>query len=364
MKEVGDKFGVRRADPAVRAAVGRGDEAGRVAPRAVPREGRGRGKGRVVLATVYGDVHDIGKNLIKTILANNGYSVHDLGKQVPVNDDRGPAVGSEGRRDRPVGAARVDLAADAARRARARSARPGDPGARRRRGHQPRVRPRHHVHRRAAPTPAACSTAATRSRGSRRWTASSNPDTRRNCSTASAGRRRCAGSRVAPDAETIVRSSVETRRRPTCPTPPFWGARTVRVAAAGRGVPAPRTRRGCSRRRGAAAGRRAAATRADGQGARAGEARVEGLRAEFVERLARMKQEAAADGWLAPPAVYGYFPAQADGNELVVFDPADHSKVLVRFAFPRQRGRGPAVPGRLLPARSARRGWTSWRCRW
>ena len=40
-------------------------------------------KGRVVLATVYGDVHDIGKNLVKTILANNGYEVVDLGKQVP-----------------------------------------------------------------------------------------------------------------------------------------------------------------------------------------------------------------------------------------------------------------------------------------
>src|SRR5262249_60049138 len=42
-------------------------------------------KGRVVLATVYGDVHDIGKNLVKTILSNNGYTVFDLGKQVPVN---------------------------------------------------------------------------------------------------------------------------------------------------------------------------------------------------------------------------------------------------------------------------------------
>jgi 5-methyltetrahydrofolate--homocysteine methyltransferase len=42
-------------------------------------------KGTVVLATVYGDVHDIGKNLVKTILSNNGYTVHDLGKQVPVN---------------------------------------------------------------------------------------------------------------------------------------------------------------------------------------------------------------------------------------------------------------------------------------
>jgi 5-methyltetrahydrofolate--homocysteine methyltransferase len=41
-------------------------------------------KGTVVVATVYGDVHDIGKNLVKTILSNNGYTVHDLGKQVPI----------------------------------------------------------------------------------------------------------------------------------------------------------------------------------------------------------------------------------------------------------------------------------------
>src|SRR5512138_822995 len=43
----------------------------------------GVSKGLVVLATVYGDVHDIGKNLVKTILSNNGYTVVDLGKQVP-----------------------------------------------------------------------------------------------------------------------------------------------------------------------------------------------------------------------------------------------------------------------------------------
>jgi 5-methyltetrahydrofolate--homocysteine methyltransferase len=42
-------------------------------------------KGKVVLATVYGDVHDIGKSLVNTILSNNGYTVYDLGKQVPVN---------------------------------------------------------------------------------------------------------------------------------------------------------------------------------------------------------------------------------------------------------------------------------------
>ncbi len=38
-----------------------------------------------MLATVYGDVHDIGKSLVNTILSNNGYTVFDLGKQVPVN---------------------------------------------------------------------------------------------------------------------------------------------------------------------------------------------------------------------------------------------------------------------------------------
>ncbi|MGI0025099.1 MAG: vitamin B12 dependent-methionine synthase activation domain-containing protein, partial [Nitrososphaera sp.] len=44
----------------------------------------GVSKGTLVLCTVYGDVHDIGKNLVKTIFVNNGYSVHDLGKQVPL----------------------------------------------------------------------------------------------------------------------------------------------------------------------------------------------------------------------------------------------------------------------------------------
>ncbi|MEA2222857.1 MAG: 5-methyltetrahydrofolate--homocysteine methyltransferase, partial [Solirubrobacteraceae bacterium] len=42
-------------------------------------------KGTVVLATVFGDVHDIGKSLVNTILTNNGYTVVDLGKQVPIS---------------------------------------------------------------------------------------------------------------------------------------------------------------------------------------------------------------------------------------------------------------------------------------
>jgi len=44
------------------------------------------GRGSVVLATVKGDVHDIGKNLVDIILTNNGYDVHNLGIKVPIAD--------------------------------------------------------------------------------------------------------------------------------------------------------------------------------------------------------------------------------------------------------------------------------------
>src|SRR5918999_4121241 len=45
----------------------------------------GGGKGRVVLGTVKGDVHDIGKNLVDIILTNNGYEVKNLGIKVPIS---------------------------------------------------------------------------------------------------------------------------------------------------------------------------------------------------------------------------------------------------------------------------------------
>jgi 5-methyltetrahydrofolate--homocysteine methyltransferase len=44
------------------------------------------GKGRIVLATVKGDVHDIGKNLVDIILTNNGYEVHNLGIKIAIAD--------------------------------------------------------------------------------------------------------------------------------------------------------------------------------------------------------------------------------------------------------------------------------------
>ena len=46
-------------------------------------DGRDPGKGRIVLATVKGDVHDIGKNIVGVVLGCNGYEVTDLGVMVP-----------------------------------------------------------------------------------------------------------------------------------------------------------------------------------------------------------------------------------------------------------------------------------------
>ncbi len=46
----------------------------------------GQSKGRIILATVKGDVHDIGKNLVDIILTNNGYTVYNLGIKQPVAD--------------------------------------------------------------------------------------------------------------------------------------------------------------------------------------------------------------------------------------------------------------------------------------
>src|SRR5215472_5471090 len=63
----------------------------------------GQEKGTIVLATVKGDVHDIGKNLVDIILTNNGYRVVNLGIKVPLNemlsaamDHRAHAIGMSG----------------------------------------------------------------------------------------------------------------------------------------------------------------------------------------------------------------------------------------------------------------------------
>src|SRR6187549_400403 len=95
MKEVGDKFGagelilpfvLKSAEVMKRAVAQLENHLDRI---------EGHTKGKVVIATVFGDVHDIGKSLVNTILTNNGYTVIDLGKQVPVDTIIEAAVENE-----------------------------------------------------------------------------------------------------------------------------------------------------------------------------------------------------------------------------------------------------------------------------
>ena len=84
MKEVGDKFG---AGELILPFVLKSAECMKSAVSELEKyliKKQGVSKGSLVLCTVYGDVHDIGKNLVKTIFTNNGYTVYDLGKQVPI----------------------------------------------------------------------------------------------------------------------------------------------------------------------------------------------------------------------------------------------------------------------------------------
>jgi 5-methyltetrahydrofolate--homocysteine methyltransferase len=63
----------------------------------------------------------------------------------------------------------------------------------------------------------------------------------------------------------------------------------------------------------------------------------EELKAQFEARLERMKREAMKEGWLKPQAVYGCWPCQSEGNELLIYDPqAASPSVIARFTFPRQ----------------------------
>jgi 5-methyltetrahydrofolate--homocysteine methyltransferase len=86
MKEVGERFAsgdmqlpfVLRSAETMKAAVGSLEP--------LMERADARGRGSIVLATVQGDVHDIGKNLVDIILTNNGFAVHNLGIKVGVNE--------------------------------------------------------------------------------------------------------------------------------------------------------------------------------------------------------------------------------------------------------------------------------------
>ena len=54
-------------------------------PRLAQSKGQRKSLGRVVIATVAGDIHDIGKNIVASMLFAAGFEVHDIGKDIPVD---------------------------------------------------------------------------------------------------------------------------------------------------------------------------------------------------------------------------------------------------------------------------------------
>jgi 5-methyltetrahydrofolate--homocysteine methyltransferase len=123
-------------------------------------------------------------------------------------------------------------------------------------------------------------------------------------------------------AATTLRSGVVARCEDV-PTPPFWGARTI-TSMPLEDVFARLDEKKLFRLSWGAKNKR-------------GE-EWEALHRDFAARLEEMKATALRDGWFAPQAVYGYFPAWSDGNDLLIADSSDLLRHQVRFSFPRQIG--------------------------
>ncbi|MBI1797715.1 MAG: methionine synthase [Candidatus Eisenbacteria bacterium] len=359
MKEVGDKFG---AGELILPFVLQSAE---VMKKAVARletyleKNADVSKGKVVLATVYGDVHDIGKNLVKTILTNNGYTVFDLGKQVPVTTILDKA--------REVGADAIGLSALLVSTSRQMPVCVAE------------------LHRAGLELPVLIGGAAINRNFGRR-AALVDGETFYGpgvfyCKDAFEGldtvdqlvdpkRRGALVERIQHEAfefktKTAVLDAraeqsaaqqrdfkVEVDRSVSIPAPPFWGARVTDPAAIDwEAMFAAMDLKTLYRLH---------------WGARGSGPEVERLIRETFEptRLA-LQREAKEQGWIEPRACYGFFPCQSEGQDLIVYDPAAFAagsltprgklEEIVRFTFPRQTEReGLCLSDYFLPAATSR----------
>ena len=294
-------------------------------------------KGTVVLATVYGDVHDIGKNLVHTILSNNGYTVHDLGKQVPVNSiiEKAQEVGADA-----IGLSALLVSTSkqmplCVRELEERGL--GFPvivgGAAINRGFGRRI-----LHldggRTYAPGVFYCKDAFEgldvvdqlvdpERRDGLVERIRAEAESARELEADRAAARAEAAASAAPAAPLPARS--DTRTDVAIPAPPFWGARVLeRIALTD---VYPHIDRNSLFKM---------SWQFRGAQTRDPERWAELLRTELEPRLARSMEEAERDGWLQLQAVYGYWPALAEGDSVVVYHPEDRERIVGRFSFPRQ----------------------------
>jgi 5-methyltetrahydrofolate--homocysteine methyltransferase len=288
----------------------------------------GTTKGTVVLATVYGDVHDIGKNLVKTILSNNGYTVYDIGKQVPVNTIIEKAV--EYKAD-AIGLSALLVSTskqmplvvnELARRNLKFPVLIGGAAINRKFGR--RILFLDDSGEPYEPGVFYCQDAFEGLEVMDRLTSAERDTFVKEIVSegyAELGKpaRRSRASRGQAAKRTVALA-------PALPTPPFWGVRSILempLQVVLQYLHKPELFRlswGAKNKQGA---------------------EWEQLEREFEARLATMTRNALRDGTLKPQAVYGYFPANSEGDDLIIWDAESYQQdnrlvEAARFSFPRQ----------------------------
>ena len=288
----------------------------------------GVSKGTLVLATVYGDVHDIGKNLVKTILSNNGFRVIDLGKQVPAEtiisravEEKADAIGLSAllvstSKQMPL------IVNELQRRGLQIPVMIGGAAINRRFGRRILLTEAGQFY---EPGVFYCKDAF---EGLETMEALMNNVEKPNLlarirkeSEMELGR----AGKVQPEgARPLQRSDVPPVER--LPSPSTWGPRVVRD------MPLEMVFKHLSLNE--------LFRLSWGAKNSHGEEWVK-LEAEFQRRLQTMQRQAIQESWLRPQAVYGYWPAQAAGDELLLYVPESverggRPEELLRFSFPRQ----------------------------
>jgi 5-methyltetrahydrofolate--homocysteine methyltransferase len=335
MKEVGDKFG---AGELILPFVLQSAEVMKKAVKHLEQfleKAEGYTKGKVVIATVYGDVHDIGKSLVNTILSNNGYTVFDLGKQVPVNTilDKAVEVGADAiglsallvstSKQMPLCVKELD------KRGMKIPVLIGGAAINRRFGRRALFVDGERAYESGV---FYCKDAfegletmdVLQDSEKREPFVVKNLDDARN----DVFLRTTVGKDIAVGDDAGARSDVAANN--PVPSPPFWGTRVLRD------IPIEEVFELLDLDE---------LYRLQWGGRGSGPQYDATVKNEFEPVLARLKHDAKSNGWIKPAAVYGYFPAQSQGNDVIIYDPAAYSsdgaslREIARFHFPRMVGR-------------------------
>ena len=328
MKDVGDKFGagelilpfVLQSAEVMKKAVAHLEQ--------FLERTEGVSKGKIVLATVFGDVHDIGKNLVNTILSNNGYTVYDLGKQVPMNVILAKAVEVDAdaiglsallvstSKQMPVCVKEQDARGLAFPIVVGGAAINRDFGRRITFLDEERVFEPGVFYAKDAFEGLDIVDRLTASATTRETFRTKMHDEAR------AARERDRNAVAAPVAD--GRTAREALAYGDPPRAPFLGARVLDALDVRDLWPCFDLKSLYRLSWGAANAK--------------GEEFERLVRDEFTPRLLAYQRRAEAGELLAPRAVYGYFPAAGSGDDVIVYDPADRQREIARFRFTRQIG--------------------------